>query len=181
MATVQMYETTVLETSEQYGFKFVVFPSRSLAEEVSDLIAQSENAPKAIAEYLRLRDFEYIERHSIDTLSTDIAEIIRREKDDELERYRPFAQYIAYTKLVPIEESPLGAEALATIAASSVKAGTVTVGVTVGFIVAGATPFLLITVPLGIILCGSAISFAKWVEENRTAVWSKLFGISNQE
>jgi hypothetical protein len=85
-----------------------------------------------------------------------------------------FCTQLAYARIIPWESSPLGAESLATLAASSVKAGTVTLGATVGFIAAGKTPLLLITVPLGIVLCGASVSFAKWIEENRSKVWSRM-------
>jgi hypothetical protein len=85
-----------------------------------------------------------------------------------------FASYAASARVIPFEQSPLGAESLASIAVNSVKVGTIGLGATVGFLAAGPTPFLLIAVPLGIVLCGVSVSFTKWLEENRRKIWGKL-------
>jgi hypothetical protein len=63
-----------------------------------------------------------------------------------------FAKALVEEPLVPFEQSPLGAVSLAGIA----RAGAVATGTYVGFIVAGSSPLLLITVPAGMIICGAA-------------------------
>jgi hypothetical protein len=111
-------------------------------------------------------------------LATILAILIARDQGDKnYEGYSRFAEYVSYARVIPFEQSPLGAESLAAIAANAVKGGTVTIGATIGFIAAGPTSLLLITVPAGIILCGAAVSFSKWIEENRSVIWSKLLGV----
>lgn len=87
-----------------------------------------------------------------------------------------FSTYVANARVVPFEGSPLGAESLSSIAAAA-KAGAVGLGATIGYMAAGPTPLLLITVPLGIVLCGASISFAKWLDQNRNKIWNKLSGL----
>jgi hypothetical protein len=65
-----------------------------------------------------------------------------------------FAHELAFTELVPFEAS---APIFRSLASISIIGGVLTAGTKVGLVAAGATPFVLITVPLGIILCGAAI------------------------
>lgn len=67
-------------------------------------------------------------------------------------RDREFADYLANAPLVPIQHSPLEALSLDNI----VKTGGTGVGAYIGIVVAGGTPLLFITVPLGMIICGAA-------------------------
>lgn len=173
MSIVQVYETTILETDKNLAFNFIIFPSRSLKQEVVDLLNSSVNTTQALVDYLELRDFSYIEQHSIDQLSLDIADILSRETGKDVELCKAFSQYLAYSRIIPFEQSPLTPDALATIA----KGGSIALGATIGYVVAGSTPFLLITVPAGIVLCGAAYSFSKWIEENRNEIWKKVFKI----
>ncbi|HJS18211.1 MAG TPA: hypothetical protein VJ785_05660 [Anaerolineales bacterium] len=173
MTIVQVYETTILDTTETSGFKFLIFPSRSLNQDVIDLLSR-ENAPKDIVEYLELKDFKYIELHSINDISIDIANRLYQDMNGEnLDKYRPFAEYLTYSEIVPFEQSPLELWSLSNIAK---KGGAVGLGTAIGYIAVGSTPWLLIAVPLGIVMCGGAISFAKWVEEkeNRDKIFNKL-------
>jgi hypothetical protein len=59
-----------------------------------------------------------------------------------------FAQYIAHSDVIPFEESPLKGKSLMSIAGSA--------GVTIGLLAAGGTPMVIVTVPLGILLCTAA-------------------------
>ena len=59
-----------------------------------------------------------------------------------------FAQYVVHSNVIPFEESPLKGKSLMSIAG--------TAGVTIGLIASGGTPMVLLTVPLGILLCTAA-------------------------
>jgi hypothetical protein len=59
-----------------------------------------------------------------------------------------FAEYVVYSDVIPFEESPLKGKSLMAIAGLA--------GVQIGFIVAGGSPMVLLTVPLGILLCTAA-------------------------
>jgi hypothetical protein len=62
-----------------------------------------------------------------------------------------FAEYVAFSEVIPIEASPLTSKSLLTIA--------VGVGAKIGVIAGGATPLVLVTVPAGIILCTAGVIF----------------------
>lgn len=62
-----------------------------------------------------------------------------------------FAEYVAFSEVIPIEESPLKSKSLVAIAAGA--------GAKIGLIAGGATPLVLLTVPAGIILCTAGAVF----------------------
>jgi hypothetical protein len=62
-----------------------------------------------------------------------------------------FAQYVAYVAPIPVEESPLKGKSLMAIAAAA--------GVQIGLIAGQYGPLVIITVPLGIVLCTAAMEF----------------------
>jgi hypothetical protein len=68
-----------------------------------------------------------------------------------------FAEYVAFCEFIPIEESPLRSKALITAAAST--------GAKIGLIAGGTTPFVLLTVPVGIILCTAGVIFGQALGE----------------
>lgn len=63
---------------------------------------------------------------------------------------------------VPIEFSPLGANSISTFLQN---ASSTAVGAYAGYLLAGPTPLLLLTVPAGMILVGAASGVAKGLEE----------------
>src|SRR5262245_51923621 len=72
-----------------------------------------------------------------------------------------FAEVIAFDEVVPVEHSPLKAEALATLVTKATGAG---LGAFAGFVAFGASPLLLVTVPAGMIICGAAKGVADALE-----------------
>jgi hypothetical protein len=62
-----------------------------------------------------------------------------------------FAEYVAFSEVVPLEESPLRSKSLMAVAVAT--------GTKIGLIAGGATPFVLLTVPVGIILCTAGVIF----------------------
>jgi hypothetical protein len=168
MEIVQTYETTIGDSTGMFSLSVLVIPARAYQTVPPDQV-------KGFAGFL----FESENKGGIKWLEPApqvrpdmLLDVIGGNTDAEEARF--FASYAACARVIPFEQSPLGAESLASIAVSSVKAGTIGLGATVGFLAAGQTPFLLITVPLGIVLCGVSVSFAKWLEENRTRIWDKL-------
>jgi hypothetical protein len=75
-----------------------------------------------------------------------------------------FAEYVAFSESLPIEESPLRSKSLMAV--------TVATGAKIGLIAGGATPFVLLTVPAGIILCMAGVVFGPALGEKA----SKLIG-----
>jgi hypothetical protein len=170
MDFIQTYETTITSPDNRLSATVLVIPARSFRlapldrkdslELVANILFNAKLHDGTTVPYIDIQQFVKVFRSG--------------ESRDHEDEALQFATYVANARIIPFESSPLGAEALASIAAASVKAGPVTLGATVGFIAAGPTPFLLITVPLGIILCGASVSFAKWMVENRNAIWDRL-------
>jgi hypothetical protein len=171
MDILQTYETTISSDSGTYSLTALVIPARTYGH-----LAPNGFSLHEVGEYLFEGKVEEIGRTHQIPMDRFVAMLASRQHDgpypsDEL---LLFANYAATARIIPFEQSPLGADSLASIATSSVKAGTITLGATVGFLSAGPTPFLPITVPLGIVLCGASVSFAKWLEENRKPIWNRL-------
>lgn len=170
----QTYETTIYDETGECGVTVLTIPARSFARRPPSEHSVEETARDFLGLSVEpLGDVLYVGPEMI--LRILPAEIKRLgEKDAHF-----FATYVANARIIPFEQSPLGAESLANIALKSSRAGSIGIGATVGFIAAGPTPFLLIAVPLGIVLCGAAVSFAKWLEENRKPIWSRLLQRGN--
>jgi len=62
-----------------------------------------------------------------------------------------FAEYVAFSESLPIEESPLRSKSL--------MAAAVATGAKIGLIAGGTGPWVLLTVPAGIILCTAGVVF----------------------
>jgi hypothetical protein len=77
-----------------------------------------------------------------------------------------FADYVAHSDLIPFEESPIRGKSLMSIAGSA--------GVTIGLIAAGNNPIVILTVPLGILLCTAAAALGPELGKNLP----KLMGLT---
>jgi hypothetical protein len=62
-----------------------------------------------------------------------------------------FAEYVAFSEVIPIQASPLVSKSLLSAAVS--------IGAKIGLIAGGLTPLILLTVPAGIILCTAGVIF----------------------
>lgn len=75
---------------------------------------------------------------------------------------RPFIEELIYGKHVIIENSPLSMESLANLVNSATGVG---LGAYIGFIIGGNTTLLLLTVPAGMVICGSAAGLSRALEK----------------
>ncbi|HET8863902.1 MAG TPA: hypothetical protein VFM94_11715 [Solirubrobacterales bacterium] len=90
-----------------------------------------------------------------------------------------FAEYAAYGSVVPFEHSPLGGDSLGNLLASGSGAG---IGAGIGLMVAGGpTPLLFITVPAGMIICGSAKGVADGMAEGLRHHIRRLMGLPPEQ
>ena len=160
--------------------RFVVLPRDSLR--VAD-------APPEILESLELRPVS--EELSPEVLAFAIASVLLNGNDADraAEHFQlvlehrelfaldhsdvlAFAEYAANENVVPIEHSPLSADSLVSLLGGSGA------GVGLGLMVAGGpTPLLLITVPAGIILVGTATGIAEGLNEGLRYRIKRLFGV----
>jgi hypothetical protein len=85
-----------------------------------------------------------------------------------------FAEELSFAEIVPFEFSPLSLQSLASIALRAAQGGAVSLGAVTAFIVVGQTPLLVVAVPAGIVLCGGAIAFGKWLDQHRDEIFAKI-------
>lgn len=178
MEHLQLYETTVLEDSGRLGVHIAVIPTRSslkinlqALQEVFEPFANWRglgNVP-IVDSLLDVMGTEHEQKSLLEMCGSEgvQSKILQR---DAVE----FASYIATAPIVPIERSPLGAVSLASLLSSADKVGEVAIGTAVGFAAGGNSVLVLVTVPAGIILVGGAVSFSKWMVENRDRIWKKV-------
>lgn len=179
---VQFFDTTIVSIGAQLTARVVVVTQdairdKSLLEDPFLLMDNLELRP--------VRDLDYIsdlpsllatvltaEEHG-EKFAEDKAEVrtlyetfrLRLESDRGYqfnEQALKMAEALAFGNLILFRESPLDLHSLANIA---LKATGVGVGTYVGFVVSGGTLLALLTVPLGIIVCGAAMGVGKALEQ----------------
>jgi hypothetical protein len=71
------------------------------------------------------------------------------------------ADYLCHEDIIPFEQSPIGGVSLSALA----KASGVAIGSYVGIVMGNGTPYLLLTVPAGIIVCSIAAGAGRALEK----------------
>jgi len=196
MEIAQSYETTIADRTTGYELRFLVITQRNLSlplqqDEAAVKAAlegtfglqgtrsiPASSLPQAIAGMLRA-DYEEAEFQELQAKAlldhvlpvSPPAPVVPTDT-----KLLEFAEHVAFSPLVPFEESPLGLVSLASKAAALSKNG-VALGAFIGVVAGGATPLLLLTVPTGIILCATAVAFAKVVDAKRSDIFVNLMGI----
>lgn len=184
---VQSYETTIFNRDGGESFTFLSVPSRSMiGGEVPDL--------STVQARLGLRDRPRRPRLAgvIDPWAVPFAIDIALGRDERsfyepwgpflveehLSGNRPggpslFAQYLAYSPVVPFESSPLGPKALSDLAAAGGG-----IGAAVGAYATGDL-LLLLVVPAGIVVCGAAHGLADALRIGLRAKLLQLMGVDD--
>jgi hypothetical protein len=176
MEFIQIYETTIISPKTDLSATVMVIPARTLGPEFEGRSNKIEYATRLLG----IPNFLLQEPTEAPLLSIgELARLLRPTNHrigdlpisaNELD----FAGYVANAPIVPFERSPSGADSLINIAANTAKVGSLGEGASIGLVPGGHTPYILITVPLGIVLCGASFSLAKWLEENRNHIWRRL-------
>jgi hypothetical protein len=91
-----------------------------------------------------------------------------------------FAEELSFAEVVPFESSALSLHSLASIALKAARGGATTLGAVTAYVAVGQTPLLLVAVPAGIVLCGGAIAFGKWLDQHRDEIFAKILGIGRK-
>jgi hypothetical protein len=170
MDIYQTYETTVVDEDSGMAFHFLVVPARDKHFD-ADLIRaefQATGFDSAISSLFSMVVDLLGERYHEDA---ELA-VQSRSTGPTLSR---FAEQILYTDIVPFEQSPLSKISVADVVALAKRKSPTALGATIGYISAANGGAILITVPLGIILCGASFAFAKWVDENRDRIFNRIF------
>ncbi len=185
MAITQMYETTLTDTETTISFSYIVLPSRSLPK--------TDYSESELLVALGLKDPIYIPSDLIPIMLTIL--LLAGDSDKVISHYNSmftdddclnvplevfkskahrFAQHLAFSRVVPFEQSPLELDSIANLVTNASGLG---VGAYVGFVTVGVSPLLFLTVPAGMILCGAASGVAKALEEGlRRRLMSLLEG-----
>ncbi|WP_447599967.1 hypothetical protein [Nitrospira sp. Nam80] len=168
MKTLQIYETTIIAETSQHAAHIVVLPSRSFREFNSDMpvgdilpelgmrLITAQINPSNITRALAVALSSSVSTEEVDQLlvSASNGKIEMRSGVAVVAASDlTFAEVVGFDDVIPIEQSPLKAEALVTLVTKASGAG---VGAFVGFVAFGASPMLLVTVPAGMIICGAA-------------------------
>lgn len=152
----QYHETTIVDSKTDLSTNVISIPSRSYSdsteEAVDTLLGNEFDVISDLRSGRLLLPLALVLSGADDYDSYEVAshEDWYQESIDVEQEFIDFAESLAYAPIIPFEASPLEGEALGTIV------GSFGVGATVGFIVAGPSPLLFITVPAGIIICEAA-------------------------
>lgn len=174
---VQTYESVIASPSDEWKLAFLVVPRRS----VSVALGEDEITPEIVMSGLNAAE---IPIHSSDETSVanqlsnfliEHRNYVRSQRGDfpekgpELNRLSEssfrFASMVVSEAAIPFEESPLGGTSIAALLQKAGSAGGATVGAYVGWVIVGNSPWLLITVPAGMVLCGAASGIASGLQQ----------------
>ena len=190
MSSVQVYETTVTDGAGNWIARIAVFPQRAFHER------QVPTGEASLRELFGFTTFQQLE--TVSALPRVLAVLLAQ---DEVEQFPypssgapstlslpppsvvepalfKFAEELSFTEVVPFESSPLSLQSLASIALKAAQGGATPLGAVTAFVAVGPTPLLLVAVPAGIVLCGSAIAFGKWLDQHRDEFFTKILRIT---
>jgi len=193
MSSVQVYETTVTDGEGNWIARIAVFPQRAFHEQQ---VPTDETSLRAF--------FGFTEFHQLETASVlprVLASLLTQDEVEQQFAYPPsgapsilslpppsvvepalfeFAEELSFTEIVPFESSPLSLQSLASIALKAAQGGATPLGAVTAFVAVGPTPLLLVAVPLGIVLCGGAVAFGKWLDQHREELFTKILRVTSR-
>lgn len=178
MEMLQIFETTILSDVSDHALHLVVVPSRTFI--CSDMTVHVEKVVEGLA--LQKLTLPPINASSLSLALATLAApaVPSAERIAHLMAAlqpvpvtiapapvitatdKAFGERAAYSDLVPFEQSPIDLESLGNLVVQASGAG---IGAYAGFVIAGPTPLLLITIPAGMILCGAAKGIADALEQ----------------
>lgn len=188
--TVQLFETTIIapfDDENSYLFRALTVPIDSLADpevlegrssdllknlELTELVTLRSPAQLIGALAVILARDESLEITTMEEEFGDLKEKIKEWTVDAAPNSAINA--MTFERLIPFQESPIDLHSLGELA---LKATGVGFGAYIGFVAFAGTPFVMITVPAGMILCGAAAGFGRALEEGLRARILKLMGV----
>ncbi len=192
MKVVQAYQTTIWDTdaNADRSVHFVVLPARSLHQGTVPTTMDGIQTLFDLDQVIQLNSVSLMARTLAGILAqTDSETFLGTTSEESPEGVPAFppppplpdlfrlAEVAVFADIVPIEASDLGGHSLADLFLKAATAGPVHLGALAAYASAGGTPFLILAVPAGIILCGAASSFVKWFDEHRDKIFHTLFGL----
>jgi hypothetical protein len=167
---VQIYETTIADTTSDLSAHFVTVPARSLGGR--SYLYQGSDWPLETLGLLRIADvpFGSVARSlAACLLSDNVEEFLRRFEQgfEDVTRHssvqvpKPFvfAEYLTFARVVPFEQPSLSADSLGNILTAQAhgEAGYM-------YQEATGTPLLAVAIPAGMVLCSSAPGMIRALE-----------------
>ena len=167
---VQIYETTISDTSSNLSAHFVTVPARSLGGR--PYLFEGSDWPLETLGLLRIADvpFGSVARSLAACLvSHDVEEFLRKfhqgfeeeTKHSSVRLPKPFvfAEYLTFARVLPFEQPSLSAESLGNILTAQGRGEA-------GYMYheATGTPLLAVAIPPGMVLCGSAPGMIRTLE-----------------
>jgi hypothetical protein len=156
----QVYSTTLYDRYQQQQLSFVVIPKRSMPNQYIPNISEVKSTVAPGANYFYEIPPSYLPAALASLLTPSEPDpfswAATQPQPDKIWIHPNsigFAEHVAFSEFIPIEESPLRSTALITAAAAT--------GAKIGLIAGGVTPFVLLTVPAGIILCTAGVIFGQ--------------------
>jgi hypothetical protein len=163
----QYFDTTIAERRLGSAIRFISVPARAVS--VPDTLL----SPNAAMDVLGFVSFGRLA--SIDELSAALAEMVTSQivEGGESSEAANFTAYCLNKPLIPFEQSPLDLTSLTGL----LTASGVGIGAFVGYVAAGGTPLIIITVPAGMVICGAAAAVAKGLETGLQYRLLKFLGV----
>lgn len=179
MRMLQIFETTIFSDSSEHAIRALVVPKRSF--EGSDLVVDAEGIVAALGlQKLTLPTITAsslgpafavlssptvpqteLTAHLMATLQAPVSvPVIMPAAVTSLDK--DFAEQAAFDNFIPFEMSPISLESIGKLVVSATGAG---IGAYAGFVLAGSSPLLLVTIPAGMIICGAAKGIADALEQ----------------
>jgi hypothetical protein len=167
---VQIYETTIADTTSDLSAHFVTVPARSLGGR--PYLFQGSDSPLETLGLLRIADVPFggVARSLAACLvSDDVEEFLRKfdrgfeeetkHSSTRLPKPFVFAEYLTFARVVPFEQPSLSADSLGNILTAQAhgEAGYM-------YQEATGTPLLAVAIPAGMVICGSAPGMIRALE-----------------
>src|SRR5918911_3561387 len=159
---VQIYETTIADTTSDLAAHIVTVPARSLGG--SSYLFEGSDWPLETLGLLRVADVPFggVARSLAACLvSDDVEEFLRKfeqgfeeetkHSSTQLPKPFVFAEYLTFARVVPFEQPSLSADSLGNILTAQGRGEA-------GYMYheATKTPLLAVAIPSGMVICGSA-------------------------
>lgn len=183
MKITQLYETTIVDRDGGLEARFIVLPRRAFASQDALPTPRGGNVKSEKLQFIDIvEQLSGVDPHFIDAerlvdavavcLSASTPEIMKRFSEimHSREVIEPplyahqieFAKILAFAPVVPFENSPLHLDSVATLITGASGVG---LGAYAGFVVAGSSPLIFVTVPMGMIIFGAAAGVANALEQ----------------
>lgn len=165
----QYYQTTLIDEYSEISGTFIVLPSKYIRQNILEkdtdkvikLLGFTKShsiSPGWLIKAVAIASTGNVE--NLDVWPTTDKESLKFHKIEN--KYYRFAEYATMANIIPVEHSPLSGDSIGNLIVSASGVG---IGGYVGFVIAAGSPWILISVPAGMIFFGAAAGVARGLEE----------------